>query len=315
MDFYNSFFINHSIGQTDIINIGETDTFKSKGKHQMTKKEEMTNKPTINANVGLLLKELNSYESNDQGMQTNVLNSVSLINKIVNEQNFEIDTDVKTDQEVNEIIISFTDECLNMTFKKDFTSKQKECFKKAFKIVVANAISKAKNNGTQIFNKNGNDIIDKKGKVLFINGALNNKVIKEMQTDPITPMLSVNLKKAMEIANSVLKGSGFDTDGNRKSEIEKTSETIENILVDKTRKDGTINFGKKKVSVEIMALIKSSNTMVDSVLMTHITTEDSVIKNKIEVNEMFSTLIGSRYYEELQELQKEKQKQANSKNK
>jgi predicted nucleic acid-binding Zn ribbon protein len=277
----------------------------------MTKKETMTNKPTINANVGLLLKELNSYESNDQGMQTNVLNSVSLINKIVNEQNFEIDTSVQTDQEVNEIIISFTDECLNMAFKKDFSSKQKECYKKAFKVVVANEISKAKNNGTQIFNKNGNDIIDKKGKVLFINGALNNQVIKAMQTDPITPMLSVNLKKAMEIANSVLKGSGFDTEGDRKSELEKTSETIENILTDKTKNDGTINFSKKKASVEVMSVIKSSNTMVDSILITHITTDDDVIRNKIEVNEMYSTLIGSKYYEELQELQKEKEKQSN----
>jgi len=34
MDFYNSFFINHSIGLTDIINIGQADTFKSKGKNQ-----------------------------------------------------------------------------------------------------------------------------------------------------------------------------------------------------------------------------------------------------------------------------------------
>jgi len=32
MNYNNSFFINHSIGLTDIINIGEADTFKSKGK-------------------------------------------------------------------------------------------------------------------------------------------------------------------------------------------------------------------------------------------------------------------------------------------
>ena len=306
MDFYNSFFINHSIGLTDIINIGETDTFKSKGKHQMTKKEKLTNKPMINANVPNLLEELNNYETNDQGMQSNALKPVSLIHTIIAEEAFEIDTTVKTDQEVNVLIIQFADECLNKNFKKDFSSKKKECFKKAFKIVVANAI-------TSFFMKLDNSIIDKNGKVLFINGNAKNNVIKKMNSNPPKPMIDANLKKSMEIANSILKGEGFDTQGSKKTELEKASQSVQNLLENATNKsDGTIKFSRKENNSELQSVIKTTETMVDSVLLEYAISNDDNAKKKIELSELFSTLISSEYFVEIQELAKEK-KQSNKK--
>ena len=265
----------------------------------------MTNKPMINANVPNLLEELNNYETNDQGMQSNVLKSVSLIHTIITEETFEIDTNVKTDQEVNVLIVQFADECLNKNFKKDFSSKKKECFKKAFKIVVANAI-------TNFFMKLDNSIIDKNGKVLFINGNAKNNVIKKMNSEPPKPMIDANLKKSMEIANSILKGEGFDTQGSKKTDLEKASQSVENLLENAINKsDGTIKFSKKQNNSELQTVIKTTETMVDSVLLEHATTTDDNAKKKIELSEVYSTLISSPYYEEILELAKRNKKSKN----
>jgi len=272
----------------------------------MTKNEKKTNKPMINANVPNLLEQFNNYETNDQGMQSNVLKSVSLIHKIITEEAFEIDTTVKTDADVNVLIEQFANECLNKNFKKDFSSKKKECFKKAFKIVVANAI-------TSFFMKLDNSIIDKNGKVLFINGNAKNTVIQKMNSEPPKPMIDANLKKSMEIANSILKGKGFDTQGNTKTELERASASVKSLLEDATNKsDGTIKFSRKEKNSELHSVVKTSETMVDSVLLEYAVSNDDDAKRKIELSDLYSTLISSEYFVEIQELAK-RSKQSNKK--
>jgi len=157
-----------------------------------------------------------------------------------------------------------------------------------------------------------NSIIDKNGKVLFINGNAKNNVIKKMNSEPPKPMIDANLKKSMEIANSILKGEGFDTQGSKKTDLEKASQSVENLLENAINKsDGTIKFSKKQNNSELQTVIKTTETMVDSVLLEHATTTDDNAKKKIELSEVYSTLISSPYYEEILELAKRNKKSKN----